>query len=118
MADDFVSDSWPPPKNGKNELSDSTARMAKSLDQIHFKIKDMIAETDRVVVRLTAGARQIGEFTGMPPTNRSYEVGEIHIFRLRDGRIVEHWHQIRRHGHHEAAEGRVTRAYWPDQSRS
>jgi predicted ester cyclase len=28
---------------------------------------------------------------GMPSTGRSYEIGEIHIFRLLDGKIVEHW---------------------------
>jgi predicted ester cyclase len=31
---------------------------------------------------------------GMPPSGRSYEIGEIHIFRLRDSHIVEHWHEF------------------------
>ena len=30
---------------------------------------------------------------GLPATGRSYEIGEIHIFRLRDGKVIEHWHQ-------------------------
>jgi predicted ester cyclase len=30
---------------------------------------------------------------GMPPSGKRYEIGEIHIFRLRDGRVAEHWHQ-------------------------
>ena len=31
---------------------------------------------------------------GMPATGRSYEIGETHIFRLRDGKIVEHWYEM------------------------
>ena len=26
-------------------------------------------------------------------SGRSYRIGEIHIFRIREGRVVEHWHQ-------------------------
>jgi predicted ester cyclase len=47
-----------------------------------------------VVVRLTASATHTGEFMGMPPSGRRYTIGEIHIFRVRDGLIVEHWHQF------------------------
>ncbi len=32
-----------------------------------------------------------GLLAGVPPTNRSFEVQHIHMFRLRDGQIVEHW---------------------------
>jgi predicted ester cyclase len=94
VADDFVDHAWPPPDNGKAKLRAATGQMGKALDQISFRIDDLIAEDDRVCVRLTAGARQIGEFMGMPPSNQSYEIGEIHIFRLRDGTVVEHWHEL------------------------
>ena len=94
VADDFVSHSWPSKGNAKESLKAVTGGMGKVLDQISFAIDDLIAEEDRVAARLTAGGRQIGEFMGLPPSNHSYEIGEIHIFRLRDGRIVEHWHQL------------------------
>ena len=29
----------------------------------------------------------------MPPSGKRYSIGEIHIFRMRDSQIVEHWHQ-------------------------
>jgi predicted ester cyclase len=56
-------------------------------------IDDVIAEGDRVAVRLTSSATQTGKFMGMEPTGKRYEIGEIHWFRLRDGQISEHWHQ-------------------------
>jgi predicted ester cyclase len=92
VADDFQSHAWlTPGTDGKSALRAATGRMGKALDQISFTIDDLIAEDDRVVARLTARARQIGEFMGLPPSNRSYEIGEIHIFRLLDARIIEHW---------------------------
>ena len=56
-------------------------------------IDDMIAEGDRVAVRLTSHAVQVGPFMGLPPSGRSYTIGEIHIFRIRRGKVAEHWHQ-------------------------
>ena len=56
-------------------------------------IEDVIAEDDRVVVRLTSRATHAGEFMGRPASGRSYAVPEIHIFRIRDRRVVEHWRE-------------------------
>lgn len=94
IADDFVDHAWPAPDNGTAKLRASTGRMAQALDRISFTVEDLIGEDDRVVARVTARARQVGEFMGLPPSNRSYEIGEIHIFRLRDGAIAEHWHEL------------------------
>ena len=30
---------------------------------------------------------------GLAPSAKSYTIGEIHIFRVRDGKVAEHWHQ-------------------------
>ena len=35
---------------------------------------------------------------GTPAAGKRYSIGEIHLFRVRDGRIVEHWHQHDRLG--------------------
>ena len=54
----------------------------------------MFGEGDQVAVRLRSSATQSGEFMGMPASGRSYDVEEIHVFRLTNGRIAEHWHQL------------------------
>ncbi|HEY8953949.1 MAG TPA: ester cyclase [Candidatus Dormibacteraeota bacterium] len=91
-ADDFVR------HNGgdtdREALKAAQARVGQALTDAKFTIDDEIGEADRVAVRLTASARQVGELMGMPASGRSYEIGEIHIFRIRDGRIAEHWHQF------------------------
>ena len=50
----------------------------------------MIAEGDTVVLRCTLSGTQEGELMGIPPTGRKIEVTEIHIYRLEDGKAVEH----------------------------
>jgi steroid delta-isomerase-like uncharacterized protein len=94
VADDFVSHNWPSDPDSKTALKAATERMGKGLADISFAIDDLIGEGDRVVVRVTSRARQVGPFMGLPASGRSYEIGEIHIFRLRDGKIVEHWYEM------------------------
>jgi predicted ester cyclase len=31
---------------------------------------------------------------GINPSGNRYSIDEIHIFRLRDGQLVEHWHEF------------------------
>jgi steroid delta-isomerase-like uncharacterized protein len=94
LTDDFVPHTWPFSGDGKADLKAAIERVSKGLSDPVFTIEDMIAEDDRVAVRLTAGARQTGPFMSMPPSDRSYSIGEIHIFRIREGKVTEHWHQF------------------------
>ena len=56
-------------------------------------IEDIIAEGDRVAVRLTAHAVHKGQFMGISATGKAYTISEIHIFRIADGKVVEHWRE-------------------------
>jgi steroid delta-isomerase-like uncharacterized protein len=94
LADDFVAHTWPSTGNPKADLKSAIDRTSKGLADPVFTIEDVIAEGDRVAVRLTAAATQVGEMMGMPPSNKRYEIGEMHWFRVRDGKVTEHWHQF------------------------
>ncbi|HYL40744.1 MAG TPA: ester cyclase [Candidatus Binatus sp.] len=61
-----------------------------------FQIEDVIAEDDRVAVRLITSAIHSGTFMGIPPSGRRYTISEIHIFRITDGQVAEHWHEFDR----------------------
>jgi len=54
-------------------------------------LEDIFAEGDRVVVRMTLAGTHTGDFMGMPPTNRTIEIGSINFLRCADGQIVEQW---------------------------
>lgn len=95
LADDFVAHTWPSTTGDpKADLKAAIDRVAGGLSDSAFTIDDLLAEGDQVAARLTTAATQTGEFMGMPPSGKRYEIEEIHWFRLRDGKVVEHWHQF------------------------
>ena len=94
VTEDFVPHTWPSTGDGRADLKSAIVRVSKGLADARFTIEDMVAEDDRVAVRVTATATQVGEFMGMSASGKSYSIGEIHIFRIRDGKVSEHWHQF------------------------
>src|SRR5579872_4926070 len=56
--------------------------------------EDLIAAGDRVVERSSAVATHRGSMMGEKPSGRRIAWSEIHIYRLENGRICEHWAEI------------------------
>lgn len=54
-------------------------------------VEDSVAEDDKVWVRVTCRGTHLGQFKGLPPTGKSFEITEIHIVRIENGKGVEHW---------------------------
>ncbi|MBW3608786.1 MAG: ester cyclase [Actinobacteria bacterium] len=55
---------------------------------------DVIASEDRVVARTRMTALHVGDYQGIAPTNRTIEMSQVHIWRIEDGRVIEHWPQL------------------------
>lgn len=96
IAPDFQPYTFGPMPPGRDGLRAGMRRAHEGVSDSAFTIHDMIAENDRVAVRLTTSARHTGTFMGLQPTGRRYEIDEIHIFRIRDGQVVDHWHAFDR----------------------
>jgi steroid delta-isomerase-like uncharacterized protein len=94
VAEDFVAHSWPSTGDPRADLKRAIDRVGHGLADPAFTIEDLIAEGDRVAARLTTSATHVGEFMGLAATGKRYTIEEIHIFRVRDGQAVEHWHQF------------------------
>jgi predicted ester cyclase len=60
--------------------------------------EDLVAEGDKVVLRLTARGTHQGEFRGVPPTGREVQFGAQYIFEFRNGKIVKRWTSLDRLG--------------------
>jgi steroid delta-isomerase-like uncharacterized protein len=56
-----------------------------------WQIEDLIAEDDKIVARTTMTGTHRGDFFGIPPTGRSVTLSGVHIMRVADGRVIEHW---------------------------
>ncbi len=62
-----------------------------------LNVENLITKGDRVMVRYTICGTHKGEFMGMDPTNERITIAGIDVFRLDNGKIIEHWdaaHQI------------------------
>ena len=94
VSEDFTPHDWGQAVNGRAAVLGAIERASAGLSEVVMRIEDMLAEDDRVAVRLTSSATQTGEFMGLPPSGHRYEIPEIHILRIRDGQVTEHWHQL------------------------
>jgi len=65
-------------------------------DVVH-DLADMIAEGDKVVVRVTARGSFKNEFADIPPNGQQVAMEGIVVYRVTDGKIIEKWveHDIR-----------------------
>ncbi len=62
--------------------------LLKSFPDIHYTIKDLVAEDDRVVVNWTWQGTQSGPFRNIPATRKSITNDGMAVFGLKDEKIV------------------------------
>src|SRR3954468_15004608 len=67
-AEDFTPHTFGPLPPGREPLKQAMAHVADGISDPEFKIEDVIAEDDRVAVRLTSSATHTGTFMGTPAT--------------------------------------------------
>jgi len=65
--------------------------MHGGFSQVELPIDEVIAEGDRVLVRLRQRGVHTGEFQGVAATGRPIDIEVMDYFRIADGRIAEHW---------------------------
>jgi steroid delta-isomerase-like uncharacterized protein len=91
VTPDFTPHSWGAMPSGPEPLKQAIRHVHAGLTGVSFKIEDMIAEEDRVAVRVSAHAKHTGTFMGVPASGKEYTISETHIFHLRDGKVSDHW---------------------------
>jgi steroid delta-isomerase-like uncharacterized protein len=58
---------------------------------VHYDIDDIIAEGEKVAVRMTQSGTHTGAVRGISPTGKSFSVDYVHWFRLANGKVAEMW---------------------------
>src|SRR5262249_48433117 len=81
----------PPGRDAMKLLGKS---VVAAFPDVHAEIEDLRADGDRVIERTSARGTSKGPFNGIPPTGKPVQWTEIHIYRLRDGKIAELWSEI------------------------
>jgi predicted ester cyclase len=76
------------------DLAHTAARQGRffaALPMVERLSHDLVAEGDFVVHRSTTRVRHEGEVFGVPPTGREVVIEHVEMWRVENGRIVEHW---------------------------
>jgi len=99
LVDELIAPDWvvhPTPPGlppGREGLKLMVNMYHSAFPDMKTTIHDIIAEGDKVVVRMTHSATHKGEFMGMPPTGKSVSFEEIAIMRFAEGKNVDLWSQ-------------------------
>lgn len=88
MAEDFVAHevSFVPP------FKDS--ELWPAFPDFQLKVNKWVIEGDLVVALVTVSGSQQGELAGVAPTGNKVTFTQIDIWRVKDGRIAEVWHNF------------------------
>ncbi len=96
LASDFVEREQLPPgvPDGREGVKALTSMLRSAFPDFKATIEDMVAEGDKVVVRMTWSGTHKGEFMGIPASGKLVSIGVIDIIRVNKGKLVEHWGQM------------------------
>ena len=75
---------------GPEEMKATVRMVTAAFPDNRHEVDEVMAEGARVVLRCTLTGTHEGPFMGIPATGRKIEITEIHIYRMEDGKAVEH----------------------------
>ncbi len=93
ISADFVDHSQLPPgvPSGREGVKALVKALRSAFPDFKVNIERQIAEGDLVVQHISATGTMKGDFAGMPASGKRARWEAIHISRLANGKVVEHW---------------------------
>jgi steroid delta-isomerase-like uncharacterized protein len=94
LAPNFAS--WLPDgaKLGRAEYRDAVVASHQAFPDLVVEVLDQLAEGDKVATRWRASGTHRGPFAGIPATGRPVTITAIHLHRVADATLIEHWEEI------------------------
>ena len=92
IADDFVdNDAMPGMALGRQGMIDMMGTFVGAFPDLNVVVDHWVAEGDLVAGVMTTKGTQTGEFMGMPASGKKFSVREMHMVRVANGKMAEHW---------------------------
>jgi len=76
---------------GRDDARATVARFRAAFPDLILEAADLVAEGDSVVLHWIGRGTHEGEFMGLPPSGARVEARGLDLYRVADGRVVEHW---------------------------
>lgn len=101
LADRYVSEKYiehnPRLKGGRESVVGYLERMKAAFPvEYHGEVQDMVAENDRVAVRIAWSGVQGGPFLGVAPAGQIIKFTTADVWRIEQGKLAEHWDVVDR----------------------
>lgn len=77
--------------HGPDGFREAVRRVNTTFAEVAVIPQDVIVSGDRMVARTRFRALHVGPFGQWEPSNRTIEIEQIHIWRVQDGMVVDHW---------------------------
>jgi predicted ester cyclase len=91
VHDDFVDHTnppgWPTDREGLLQVA---VHFRSAFPDIKVTFDDVVCEGDTVMHRQTMRGTHLGEFFGIPPTGTRVTYAGCHLWRVKDGKLIEH----------------------------
>ena len=93
LAEDYVEHGPFGDVHGVREDREQMRTLLDAFPDFEASVEDIIAEGDTVAMRVTLSGTHDGEFMGIEPTGNAFEIQNMVLTRVRDGKIAERWLQ-------------------------
>jgi predicted ester cyclase len=82
---------------GLEVYKEAIAGTLAAIPDLRVTIEDQIAEGDKVVTRWKATGTPQVEFAGIKPDGKPITITAIHVHRVQNGKLREHWEAVNLH---------------------
>jgi steroid delta-isomerase-like uncharacterized protein len=79
---------------GRDTVVEQMLAFRGAVPDWHLDVEDVVADGDRVILRVTARGTPEKPWGKLVPTGRSFEAAAFFAFRVEEGRIVEQWNLV------------------------
>ena len=93
LSDDFKEHQELPPgiPQGKGAPKAYTAMFRGAFSDFQMNVEEMLQDGNKVIARVRVSGTHDGEFMGIPPTGKKFDVTAIDILEYRDDKVIGHW---------------------------
>jgi len=79
---------------GRAEYREAVLASHQAFPDLVVEVLDQVAEGDLVATRWRASGTHRGPFAGILATDRPVTITAMHLHRIADGKLTEHWEEI------------------------
>ncbi len=78
--------------DGPKHMQSVVAWLVEQFPDVTIKVLDVVADGNTLVARVATEGTSLGRLGGViPPTGKRFSAEQSHWYRVRDGKLAEHW---------------------------